>query len=109
MPTSRRRIIIVHPSQHRRYAEKSMTPFRLAIISALAVSALRRGGTLPFAPVQAALFSVPNSLSNAWGDFDNDGDLDLAVSIGTGEIRLYRNDKGVMVNVGQRLGMPQQG
>ena len=37
---------------------------------------------------------MPNSLSNAWGDYDNDGDLDLAVSLGSGEVRLYRNDAG---------------
>ena len=50
----------------------------------------------PFAAVQPELFAVPNSYSNAWGDYDNDGDLDLAVSLGTGEVRLYRNDKGVL-------------
>src|SRR5262245_28839719 len=37
---------------------------------------------LPFESVQTDLFSVPNSYSNAWADFDNDGDLDLAVSLG---------------------------
>ena len=52
---------------------------------------------------------MPNSLSNAWGDFDNDGDLDLAVSLGSGEVRLYRNDAGVFVSVGAELGLPQAG
>src|SRR6478736_5527998 len=52
---------------------------------------------LPFESVQAGLFSVPNSYSNAWADFDNDGDLDLAVSLGSGEVRLYRNDNGTLV------------
>ena len=50
--------------------------------------------TLPFTPVQPELLGMPNSFSNAWGDFDNDGDLDLAVSLGSGEVRLYRNDNG---------------
>ena len=63
----------------------------------------------PFTPVQADLFAVPNSYSNAWGDFDNDGDLDLAVSLASGEIRLYRNDGGVMTSVGEAMGMPQAG
>jgi hypothetical protein len=63
----------------------------------------------PFVPVQAELFAVPNSYSNAWGDYDNDGFLDLAVSLGTGEVRLYRNDKGVLVNAGAAAGMPQAG
>lgn len=64
---------------------------------------------LPFTAVQPELFAVPNSFANAWGDYDNDGDLDLAVSLGSGEVRLYRNDKGVFVSVGAEAGMPQAG
>jgi FG-GAP-like repeat/ASPIC and UnbV len=63
----------------------------------------------PFTSIQTELFAVPNSYSNAWGDYDNDGDLDLAVSLGTGEVRLYRNDTGVLTSVGAQLGMPQAG
>ena len=62
-----------------------------------------------FTAVQPELLGVPNSYSNAWGDYDNDGDLDLAVSLGTGEVRLYRNDAGVLVSVGAQVGMPQAG
>ena len=62
-----------------------------------------------FTSVQPELLGVPNSFANAWGDYDNDGDLDLAVSLGSGEVRLYRNDKGVLVSVGAQLGMPQVG
>ena len=64
---------------------------------------------LPFESVQTNLFSVPNSYSNAWADFDNDGDLDLAVSLGSGEVRLYRNDNGTLVSVGKEMGLPQAG
>jgi FG-GAP-like repeat/ASPIC and UnbV len=64
---------------------------------------------LPFESVQTDLFSVPNSYSNAWADFDNDGDLDLAVSLGSGEVRLYRNDNGTLVSVGKEMGLPQAG
>ena len=64
---------------------------------------------LPFESVQTDLFSVPNSYSNAWADFDNDGDLDLAVSLGSGEVRLYRNDHGTLVSVGKEMGLPQAG
>jgi hypothetical protein len=63
----------------------------------------------PFTVVQPDLLAVPNSYSNTWGDYDNDGDLDLAVSLGSGEVRLYRNDAGVLVGVGAALGMPQAG
>ena len=62
-----------------------------------------------FTSVQPELLGVANSFSNAWGDYDNDGDLDLAVSLGSGEVRLYRNDTGVLVSVGAQLGMPQAG
>jgi len=64
---------------------------------------------LPFESVQTDLFSVPNSYSNAWADFDNDGALDLAVSLGSGEVRLYRNDNSTLVSVGKGLGLPQAG
>lgn len=62
-----------------------------------------------FAPVQTADFAIPGSLSNSWADFDRDGDLDLAVSIKTGEIRLYRNDRGHFTSVGATMGLPVGG
>lgn len=62
-----------------------------------------------FAPVQRDLLAMPGSLSNAWADFDNDGDLDLAVSLKSGEIRLYRNDKGVLTSIGGAMGLPTTG
>lgn len=68
-----------------------------------------QSSVLSFTSLQAELFAIPNSFSNAWGDFDNDGDLDLAVSLGSGEVRLYRNDKGDFVSVGAQMGMPQAG
>ena len=64
---------------------------------------------LPFTAVQRDEMAVAGSLANAWGDFDNDGDVDLAVSLGTGEVRLYRNDNGALVSVGASVGMPQAG
>ena len=66
-------------------------------------------GEPQFTPVQRELLGVANSFANAWADYDNDGDLDLAVSLGSGEVRLYRNDQGVLVSVGAALGMPQAG
>lgn len=62
-----------------------------------------------FTSVQHEMFAVPGSLSNAWGDYDNDGDLDLAVSIKGGEIRLYANEGGTFTRVGHQMGLPQSG
>jgi hypothetical protein len=57
-------------------------------------------------PLQSETFSVPGSLSNAWADFDADGDPDLAVSLKGGEIRLYRNDAGKFTNIAADIGFP---
>jgi hypothetical protein len=82
----------------------------VACAAAGALSAILAAQDAPsFTPVQPELLGVANSYSNAWSDYDNDGDVDLAVSLGTGEVRLYRNDKGVLVSVGAELGMPQAG
>jgi len=61
---------------------------------------------LAFASVQPDTFGIAGSLSNAWADFDKDGDLDFAVSINGGGIRLYRNDGGAFTNVGAEMGLP---
>lgn len=62
-----------------------------------------------FESVQPELLGVVGSLSNAWADFDNDGDMDLGVSLKSGELRLYRNDSGVLASVGAQMGLPQSG
>lgn len=96
----------------------SPTPTRAAILlSAITIAmahafweiSARAQEELPFVSVQRDLLGVARSLANAWGDYDNDGDLDLAVSLGSGEVRLYRNDAGTLVSVGNKLGMPQAG
>src|SRR5512138_1402752 len=63
-------------------------------------------GMLPaqnlFTPVLANLPHMGNSYA-AWGDFDKDGDLDLAIagetSSSTAVTRLFRNDAGVFTEV----------
>jgi len=85
------------------------TALTLAAPFTLTAALVAQTAAPPFTAVQSELLAVPNSYSNAWGDYDNDGDLDLAVSLGTGEVRLYRNDAGVLVSVGAQVGMPQAG
>ena len=63
-------------------------------------------GERSFVDIRAGLIGV--FLGNAvWGDYDNDGDLDILLtgsSLRFGEIsRLYRNDQGVFVDTGVEL------
>ena len=40
-----------------------------------------------FSRVQPDTFGANMALSNAWGDYDNDGDLDLVVAFKGGDVR----------------------
>ena len=62
-----------------------------------------------FYRIQPDTFGANMSLSNAWGDYDNDGDLDLVVAFKNGDVRLYNNALGGFTNVGQYLGLPTEG
>ncbi len=62
-----------------------------------------------FTRIQPETFGGNMALSNAWGDYDNDGDLDLIVSFKTGDVRLYNNAFGQFTNVGPALGLPTGG
>ena len=62
-----------------------------------------------FYRIQPDTFGANMSLSNAWGDYDNDGDLDLVVAFKNGDVRLYNNALGGFTNVGQYLGLPTGG
>ncbi len=85
----------------------------LPLLLALHIGAQAQNAVQPAAPaftsIQPEDFGIAGSLSNSWADFDQDGDLDLVVSLKGGDIRLYRNDKGHFVNVGPAMGLPTSG
>ncbi len=57
---------------------------------------------------QPELFADKSSHTNAWADFDNDGDLDLFVGFGGNPSppnRLYRNDGGKFTDVADEIGL----
>jgi hypothetical protein len=65
----------------------------------------RNNGDGTFTLVQAGIPAVFDG-AVAWGDFDNDGQLDLAIMGNTGTnyiTRIYRNDHGVFTDIGAGL------
>lgn len=79
----------------------------LSVASLLcAISAQAQTDFPEFSRIQADTFGGNMALSNAWGDYDNDGDLDLIISFKTGDVRLYNNEFGQFTNVGPALGLP---
>ena len=75
----------------------------------VATAAEAQSDLTDFSRIQPDTFGGNMALSNAWGDYDNDGDLDLVISFKTGDVRLYNNQLGQFTNVGPVLGLPTGG
>ena len=85
---------------------------RAAVFTAAALTALNASlaAELQFTPIQTNLFSAPYGQSNAWGDFDNDNDLDLLVVFLNEPVRLYENrGEAGFVDVAAELNLPAGG
>ncbi|MGS2723464.1 CRTAC1 family protein [Porticoccus sp. GXU_MW_L64] len=81
------------------------TRIAAVLMTASAVGLAYADATSPsFEPVQAALFAAPGAQSVAWADYDNDGDLDLAVTFKNRPNRLYQNNGGEFTDVAEQVG-----
>ncbi len=60
-----------------------------------------------FEPIQADLLGRGGTLVNAWADIDLDGDPDLFVGFAGEPNRLYRNDRGTLVDVAAAQGLAE--
>ena len=58
-----------------------------------------------FEPIQPELLGAGSTFTNAFADYDNDGDADLFVGFDGKPNRLYRNDKGTFVNIAGEAGV----
>jgi hypothetical protein len=58
-----------------------------------------------FESVQPAELSAAASFVNAWADVDSDGDVDLFVGLNGAGNRLYRNDRGRLIDVAAAMGL----
>jgi hypothetical protein len=78
----------------------------LKIALALAVTAFLLQDALPvFEPIQPDVLGAGANLTNAFADFDNDGDPDMFVGFDGKPNRLYRNDKGTFTDVASSVGV----
>src|SRR5687767_15920268 len=79
--------------------------FRTACLLVLVSSAvLGQTATPVFEPIQPELLGAGSTFTNAFADYDNDGDADLFVGFDGKPNRLYRNDKGTFRSEERRVG-----
>lgn len=72
----------------------------------LIASATIVGQALPvFEPIQPELLGAGSTFTNAFADFDSDGDPDMFVGFDGKPNRLYRNDKGSFADVAAAAGV----
>ncbi len=80
----------------------------LAVINPVRAQETVIGDQVEFTLHQAELFKDGGALTNAFADFDNDGDLDLFVGFRDRPNRLYRNDDGTFRDVAPQVGLADE-
>src|SRR5262245_16636249 len=73
---------------------------------ALVVTAILLQDALPvFEPIQPDVLGAGSTFTNAFADYDNDGDPDMFVAFDGKPNRLYRNDKGTFTDIASTAGV----
>ena len=79
---------------------------RTFLVFVLAASVLSAQEKIPvFEPMQPELLGAGSTFTNAFADFDGDGDPDMFVGFDGKPNRLYRNDKGTFTDVAAAAGV----
>jgi len=78
-----------------------------ALVAALLAAPLVAQGRPSFVPIQPDLFGTGTTLTNAFADFDGDGDLDFFVGFNGAPNRLYQNDRGTFRDVAAAVGLAE--
>ena len=78
---------------------------RLIFVLVLGTAAAAQNALPVFEPMQPEVMGAGSNFTNAFADYDNDGDLDLFVGFDGKPNRLYRNDKGVFTDVASAAGV----
>ena len=77
----------------------------IAIVAAASVIAAGQGQGPVFEPMQPELLGAGSTFTNAFADYDVDGDPDMFVGFDGKPNRLYRNDKGTFADVAAAAGV----
>jgi len=78
---------------------------RVAAFLSVSMALFAQAPQSVFEAMQPELLGAPSAFTNAFADFDNDGDLDLFVGFDGKPNRLYRNDNGVFADVATAAGV----
>ena len=77
----------------------------VCLVIAASVMVIGQTAMPSFEPIQPELLGAGSTFTNAFADYDNDGDPDLFVGFDGKPNRLYRNDNGTFVDVAGEAGV----
>ena len=77
----------------------------LCLVMIVSATLLGQTAMPAFEPIQPELLGAGSTFTNAFADYDNDGDPDLFVGFDGKPNRLYRNDQGTFADVAAEAGV----